>query len=91
MDRREWERMTKLGEEDLTAMGFTLTCGGTLWRAPRTWASWNPIPVVPDWWDDCDEGGGMDMADVPPGTDLSAFDVRGELVMFPAPRKGGSK
>lgn len=89
MERTELEVKTRLSEKELREIGFSLTAGGTLWRAPRRWAAWNPVPVVPDWWDDVDGSGACLVANSPEGADLSSFDRVGDLLMFR--REGGGK
>jgi hypothetical protein len=61
---------TKLTEEELLALGWTLTAGGTLWRCPRNWRHWQPIETTPDWWDDTDGSGAMEVGRVPEGVDV---------------------
>lgn len=93
MPREELEAKTKLTEDELCEIGFTLTANGTLWRAPRNWPAWNPMSPVPDWWDDTDGSGAMMLDEVPAGVDVAADDrfaiVAG--MVWPNRRKGGAK
>jgi hypothetical protein len=72
MPREELEAKTRLTEDELLEIGFSLTAGGALWRAPRNWPAWNPMSPVPDWWDDTDGSGAMMLDEVPDGVDVMA-------------------
>lgn len=88
--RAEFETKTKLSEDELIQIGFSLTARGTLWRAPRNWPAWNPMSPVPDWWDDTDGSGAMMLDEVPDGVDVMADErlaVSGGMV-WPNQRRG---
>jgi len=92
MDREEFEAKTRLTEKELTDLGWSLTAVGTLWRCPRKWRNWQPMAETPDWWDDRDGSGGMDIEKVPEGVDVltdDRFMVAGGVVF--ANLKGGGK